>query len=234
MVSALQRAGGVMDSGADPDISGAAADVAVHGEIDVAVGRLLDLAQQSDGANDLTRLAVAALRNVARDPGPLHGVGFASGNAFYRRHLATAERRDGQRAGPRRLPIQKDGARAALGDTAAEFGAHQTQRVAEHPQQRSIGEHIDTVDLSVNLHIECRHRTPPYLSLRSEGRGFARITSLRDRHQFEDMPVPVLEVEPAAVTPIVEPAVIKAPGRAAERKASLFDPAPRSRRIRHR
>src|SRR5919109_480279 len=65
MVSALQRAGGVMDSGADPDISGAAADVAVHGEIDVAVGRLLDLAQQSDGAHDLTRLAVAALRSAA-------------------------------------------------------------------------------------------------------------------------------------------------------------------------
>ena len=41
-------------------------------QIDVAVGRLLDFAEQRDRAHHLAGLAVAALRHVERDPGLLH------------------------------------------------------------------------------------------------------------------------------------------------------------------
>src|SRR5260370_39036692 len=66
--SALQQLCRLVNGGTDADIGRAAAEVAVHREIDVVVRRLLDLLEQSDRAHDLSRLAIAALRNVAGDP----------------------------------------------------------------------------------------------------------------------------------------------------------------------
>src|SRR5512134_2166901 len=91
MASALQRAGGVVDGGPDADVSHTAADVAVHGEVDVLLARLLDLAQQRDGAHHLPRLAIAALGHVARHPGALHRLRLAAGDALDRSHLAAAD-----------------------------------------------------------------------------------------------------------------------------------------------
>ena len=69
--SALQAARGVVDGGANAVIGAAAADVAVHGEVDVAVRRLRHLGEEGDRRHDLARLAVAALGNLERDPGRL-------------------------------------------------------------------------------------------------------------------------------------------------------------------
>src|SRR5256885_12181688 len=77
VMSASQRHGGVLDGGANANVGGAATDVAVHGEIDVAVARLRCLAQQRDGAHHLPGLAVAALRDITGRPGTLHSLGFA-------------------------------------------------------------------------------------------------------------------------------------------------------------
>jgi hypothetical protein len=55
--------------------------VAVHREIDVAIGRLLVFLEQGDRAHHLARLAVAALRHVARGPGRLDRLGLAAGIA---------------------------------------------------------------------------------------------------------------------------------------------------------
>src|SRR5215471_21701126 len=47
------------------------------------------------------------------------------------------------------------GAGAALGDAAAVFGAGQSDRVAQHPQQRRVGIDIHLVRLSI--HVEISH-----------------------------------------------------------------------------
>src|SRR5712692_3795083 len=64
MLRSLRRE---MDGGADALIGPAAADVR-HGRIDVRVGGMRILREQSRGRHDLTRLTVPALRDVFRDP----------------------------------------------------------------------------------------------------------------------------------------------------------------------
>src|SRR5262249_19456147 len=126
VTSASQRHGRVFDGGANADVGGAATDVAVHGEIDVAVARLLRLAQQGDPPHHLSGLAAAALRHIAARPGPLHGLGFASAETFNRGHLRGADRRNRQRARAQRPPVKKNRTCAALRNAAAEFGASQS------------------------------------------------------------------------------------------------------------
>ena len=46
--------------------------------------------------------------------------------------------------------VDVHGAGAALGDAAAELGAGQAERVAQHPQQRRVGLDIDLVGSSVD------------------------------------------------------------------------------------
>src|SRR5712691_9518652 len=63
--------GRVFDSLADPHISAAAADVPRHGSVDIAVGRVGVGREQGRRGHDLAGLAIAALRHLQRDPGPL-------------------------------------------------------------------------------------------------------------------------------------------------------------------
>src|SRR5258706_16215147 len=51
-----QCAGGVVNRGADADISSAPTDVAIHGEIDVVVARILDFLEKRDCAHHLAGL----------------------------------------------------------------------------------------------------------------------------------------------------------------------------------
>ena len=62
-----------MNSGADAVISGTAAHVATRGEIDIAVGGLLNFTEKCGSRHDLTGLAVPALRNLKRIPCRLNG-----------------------------------------------------------------------------------------------------------------------------------------------------------------
>jgi hypothetical protein len=55
-----------------------------------------------------------------------------------------------QRAAAHRFAVDMDGARAALGDAAATFGAGQTDLLPDHPQQRGLRIDIDVVGLSIN------------------------------------------------------------------------------------
>ncbi len=68
-----------MDGGANAVIGAAAADVAVHRLIDVAVARLGDLRQQARRGHDLPGLAIAALRDVVLDPRRLDGLADLAG-----------------------------------------------------------------------------------------------------------------------------------------------------------
>src|SRR5262245_42693427 len=118
MLSALQCTCRILDGGTDANVGGAAADVAVHGEVDVAVGRSPHLLQKGDCAHDLPGLAVAALRYVAGDPGALDGRRLPATHRFDRRNLPVAERGDRQRAGAQRLAVEEHGARPTLGNAA--------------------------------------------------------------------------------------------------------------------
>src|SRR5438132_164939 len=64
MLRLLRRA---MDGGADPLVGAAAADVR-HRGVDVGVAGAAVLGEQRRGGHDLTRLAVAELGHVLRDP----------------------------------------------------------------------------------------------------------------------------------------------------------------------
>src|SRR3954469_8168715 len=86
--ASFQLARRLADGAADAVVRAAAADVAAHGVVDVGLARPLVLLQERDRAHDLSRLAVAALRHVVRDPRVLHGA------SLFRR----ADRLDGRDA----------------------------------------------------------------------------------------------------------------------------------------
>src|SRR3989449_8584492 len=129
---------GAMDGGADALVRAAAADVG-HRRVDVGIGGMRSFREQRRGGHDLPRLAVAALRHVFLDPRALHGVRAVLGEAFDRGHPFAGDGGHGQSAGARRDAVQVDGAGAALGDAAAELGAGEPERVAQHPEERRGG-----------------------------------------------------------------------------------------------
>ena len=63
--------GGLPDGGADAGVGAAAADVARHGVVDVAVGGMRVGGEERRRGHDLARLAVAALHHVEVEPGLL-------------------------------------------------------------------------------------------------------------------------------------------------------------------
>src|SRR5437016_8951868 len=140
---------GAMDGGADALVRAAAADVG-HRRVDVGVGGMRSFREQRRGGHDLPRLAVAALRHVFLDPRALHGVRAVLGEAFDRGHPFAGDGGHGQYAGARRDAVQVDGAGAALGDAAAELGAGEPERVAQHPEERRVGGDVDRFALAVD------------------------------------------------------------------------------------
>src|SRR6476661_5446614 len=154
----LHRPRRIVDGGPDADIGGAAAEVAVHGAIDVAVARLLDRLQQRHRAHHLPRLAVTTLRNVARDPGALHRLALTSGKTLDGRYLGLADRRHRKRAGAQRLAIKEDSAGTALGNPASELGAGEAEIFAKDPQQRRVVGRVHGMGPTVDLELECHRR----------------------------------------------------------------------------
>src|SRR5260370_3584353 len=105
-MSASLRHRRILDGSADANVGGASTDIAVHGEIDVAIIGLRNLAQQRDRAHHLPGLTIAALRHVAIGPGALYRIGLASRYGFDGRHFAVSERRNRQRARAPRTHVE--------------------------------------------------------------------------------------------------------------------------------
>src|SRR5258708_37485338 len=63
-----------LDGRGDALIAAAAADVAAHGVVDLALGRVLGRGEDGGRLHGLPGLAGAALRHVERPPGLLHRV----------------------------------------------------------------------------------------------------------------------------------------------------------------
>ena len=62
---------GAVDGVAYEEVSGATAEIAGHGFVDIGVGGVRFLSKQGGCGHDLSGLAVAALRNLFSDPGIL-------------------------------------------------------------------------------------------------------------------------------------------------------------------
>src|SRR6516162_4330606 len=124
----------LLDSFANPDIGATATDVAGHPGLDIRIAGMKILRQKRRRRHDLSRLAVAALRHFADEPGLLRcGAAARLADALDGRDCFSrngAERRD---TGARRGAVDVHGAGAAQAEAAAEFGARHAEDVAKRP-----------------------------------------------------------------------------------------------------
>src|SRR4051812_45548353 len=129
----LRRA---LDGGDDAVVGAAAADVAVHVADDLVARGLRVGGEELGRFHDLSRLAVAALRHLLRDPGLLQRMRRVGREALDRRHLRAARRAERRHAGAHRLAVEMHRARAALRDAAAVLRAGKLELVADYPEKR--------------------------------------------------------------------------------------------------
>src|SRR5438093_898854 len=148
---------GALDRALDAQIRGAAADVAGQRGHDLLVGRVGALRQERRRLHDLARLAVAALRHLLGDPRLLEGMLPLGVEPLDRRDLLSGGLGEGRLARPHRRAVEVDGARAALGDPAAELGAGQLQPLADDPQERCRGIGVDHEGLAVDQELSHTH-----------------------------------------------------------------------------
>src|ERR1700739_3561084 len=157
--SGLHQVGGAMNGAAQSRIRTAAADIGNAG-VDVAIGRLGNVLQKSSPGHDLPGLAVAALWNAFFDPRALYRMVVVRGEAFDGDHLRAVESTDRHRTRPHGGAVDVHRASAAQRDTAAEFCARQTDHVAQHPEEWSIGLYVDLPRYSVDVNRDHRGSPP--------------------------------------------------------------------------
>ncbi len=106
--------------------------------------------QQTARGHDHARLAKATLRHLFCEPGALTGMGHVPRQAFDRDEAATFSlmRRDLTRSN--RFAIFKNGARPANADTAAKLRAGESKRIADYPDERRIGIHVEDVARAIH------------------------------------------------------------------------------------
>src|SRR5260221_574231 len=104
-----------LDGRGDALIAAAAADVAAHGVVDLALGRVLGRGEEGGRLHDLPGLAVAALRHVERAPSLLHGVHAVRIEAFDGDHGAAGDVAHRGGAGAGRLAVDMEGGGGATG-----------------------------------------------------------------------------------------------------------------------
>src|SRR5262250_2916075 len=142
-MSRLLPAGRHVHRRADPRIGAAATDVG-HRVVDVLVGRFRLALEERRRGHELPGLAVTALRHVERRPRVLHGVRAGRGQALDGddpiRALHAADGEDARAHDP---VVDVHRAGAALCDTAAVLGARQTDLLADDPEQRCVGLHLN-------------------------------------------------------------------------------------------
>src|SRR5579871_3742413 len=143
-----------MNGAANAFVRATATDVAAHRDVDLIVGRCRCAREQCRGRHDLTRLAIAALRHVFFDPRFLHGMRAIGRQSFDRRHAFAGRIGDRDAAGFHRSAVDVNRARAAFSETAAEFRAGETNRIAQHPEQWHIRRHVNRLTFAVERDVE--------------------------------------------------------------------------------
>src|SRR5208282_3836468 len=86
MTSGPHHAGRFVNGSSDAHIGRAAANISVHGAVDISIAGRLVLAQERDGAHDLPGLAIAALNDVELGPCGMDSIRCLAGNALDRRN----------------------------------------------------------------------------------------------------------------------------------------------------
>ena len=125
-----------MDSRPNALLGTASAQVPLERCVDLLVGRSWRLPQQRHCRDDLTSLAVAALRNASIQPSLLHGVQLLPvGKALYSRDGAFLHVLDRHDAGALRRAVKQDGAGTTQADPAAVFGANKAQMLAQNHEE---------------------------------------------------------------------------------------------------
>src|SRR5260370_4760210 len=130
---------GQLDRLADADIGAAAADVAGHGVVDLAIARVRIARQQGGRRHDLPGLTIAALHDFEIEPCLLDlAPGRRSADGLDGGDRRGAYAVDAGDAGAGRIPVHMDGAGAAQRRPAAELGAGHPEDVAKVPQDRIV------------------------------------------------------------------------------------------------
>src|ERR1051325_5983131 len=113
-----------MNRGEDTGIGTAAANIAVHGCIDISVSRFFIGSEQGGGRHDLAGLAVTALHYIYLAPCGLHGLAyFVILNIFYGGDFFTNSGRNWCDARAYRLPIKMNRTSATLRHATAKFSS---------------------------------------------------------------------------------------------------------------
>src|SRR4029077_10364700 len=140
---------------ADSNVGHAAANTASHHRVEVLVGRIREVLEQRGGLHDLSRLAVAALRNLQLEPRGLQWMFALWIETFNRRDPCSRDRTNRRNAGARCASFHMHGASAAKTDSATEFRSSETKLVSDYPQQGRVVR--TTRRNGAAVEIECGH-----------------------------------------------------------------------------
>ena len=129
---------GQLNGFAYANVGHAAADTPGHHRINIPVGRIRVILQQGRRLHDLSRLTVAALRNLQFEPGSLQWMSAVRVEPLDRCDFGAhygAHRCD---ARSRRASFYVHSASTAHTNATPEFGSRETKLVADHPKQRRV------------------------------------------------------------------------------------------------
>src|SRR5262249_26992987 len=127
--------------------------------LDLRIGRLLRSIEKCSGSHDPAVDAIAALRHLLLHIGLLDRVRLLRrAEASERDDLAVADRRQRRHAGAHGLPVNVDGAGAALREPTAEMRVVQRELIAQRVEQRHVRIGVDRLDLAVHVEIYSGHR----------------------------------------------------------------------------
>jgi len=121
---------GTMNGPANPVVGAAAADVARQGVIDLGVARVPIRGEKDRGCDDLTRLAVTALRNLFHQPGLLHWMASIVRQSLDRCYLLACRARKQYLARSDGIAFQDHSAGATLPDAASILCARKIEMIA--------------------------------------------------------------------------------------------------------
>jgi hypothetical protein len=131
--------GGHPDRLYDALIGPAPANIALHGTLDLDIGRIGCFVQQRHSRENHARRAVAALHRVSLDEGILERMQLPIPfQSFDGRDLFSFGQARRRPARPYGSAIEQDGASAALPFTAAILGADQVEFFAEDVEERPL------------------------------------------------------------------------------------------------
>ncbi len=154
-----------MNRAPDLPIGAAAAQIACHRSVDLAVRWIRGALKERCGRHDLARLAIAALRNRFLNPGTLKRMRRVWRKALDCRHLAADDRCDIDAAGFDQPAVDMHRAGAAFGDPASELSACEAKLFSQYPKQWSFGIGVDLMGRTVHREGQ-QHRNPPWTRAR--------------------------------------------------------------------